>query len=82
MVKSNTLLWTSLVLMTLTLSHTQDREDWIDPNDMLNFDPSTNTMKKNKVPTTINYLSFVFFIYVRLQIWISENYMLFIKTRI
>ena len=31
---------------------TEDRSDWIDPNDMLNFDPSTNTkIKRNKVRT-------------------------------
>ncbi|XP_045157841.2 chloride channel CLIC-like protein 1 [Mercenaria mercenaria] len=42
-----------VVVLTLTLTFTptwsEDRDDWIDPNDMLNFDPSTNTMKKNKV---------------------------------
>lgn len=38
-----------VLIMTFRLSHTENRDDWIDPNDMLNFDPSTNTMKKNKV---------------------------------
>jgi hypothetical protein len=42
--------WISFfILMTLTFVDAEDRDDWIDPNDMLNFDPSTNTMKKKKV---------------------------------
>lgn len=38
------------ILINLTVIWAaENRDDWIDPNDMLNFDPSTNTMKKNKV---------------------------------
>jgi len=35
-----------LTAMLLTCILGEGREDWIDPNDMLNYDPSSNRMLK------------------------------------
>ncbi|KAL4236368.1 chloride channel [Mactra antiquata] len=44
-------IWCMAIIMILICScmGEENRDDWIDPNDLLNFDPSTNTMRKNKL---------------------------------
>ena len=42
-----------LICCSLGVSEMAGREDWLDPNDMLNFDPATKTMRnKPKVGPT------------------------------
>lgn len=46
-----------LVAMVIgaVVPETDDRSDWLDPNDMINFDPSTGTMDKNPKVMSIEY---------------------------
>ena len=47
---SSALLVLALVLWVATTVHAQDdRADWVDPNDMLNFDLTTGEMRKQPV---------------------------------
>lgn len=39
-----------LVFWSLVMSEKAGREDWLDPNDMLNFDPATKTMRNKPMP--------------------------------
>ena len=43
-----------LIVGAVVLSEKAGREDWLDPNDMLNFDPATGTMRNKQKVTLQN----------------------------
>lgn len=49
-----------LVFWSLVMSEKAGREDWLDPNDMLNFDPATKTMRNKPMvlSATFTFLGF------------------------